>query len=61
MAGVDNKTYSLIAGVSLLAASVIFFALPELLDYDAFLPVILSLVFLMGALAVFFSGLGGRS
>ena len=52
----ENKAYSLVAGVALLCAAVVFLTLPELLDYDAFVPFIFSLVAFVSGVAVLISG-----
>ena len=52
-----TRPYSLIAGIALLCAAVVLLALPELLDYDAFIPVVLALVVLLSGIAVLFTGL----
>ena len=57
VAVMSTRTYSLAAGIALLGAAVILFALPALLDYDAFIPVILAIGSLLGGIAVLVSGL----
>ena len=55
-----KRTYSLVAGVALLCVAIFFFTVPELLDYDAFIPVILGLLSLMSGIAILLIGLGGE-
>ena len=70
-----NKAYSLIAGIALLCASVVFLALPELLHFDAprlydptygkvlvegFIPFVFSLVAFVSGIAVLISGGANR-
>ena len=67
----ESKVYSLVAGIALLCAAVVFLSLPELLHYDAprlydptygkvlvegFIPFIFSLIALISGIAVLISG-----
>ncbi len=54
----ESRAYSLVAGVALLCVAVVFLALPEVLDYDAFIPFIFSLVAFVSGIAILISGLG---
>lgn len=53
----SNRRYSLAAGTVLMIAAVGFIVMPSLLNYDAFIPLMLSLVCLFSAIAMFFRGL----
>jgi hypothetical protein len=56
----ENKTYSLVAGIALLCAAVVFLVLPELLDYDAFIPFVFSLIAFVSGIVVLISGRASR-
>ena len=57
----DNNKYSLLVGIVLLIGSITFFIIPSLFDYDAFIPVMMSIFSLLAAVAFFFIGLSGKS
>jgi hypothetical protein len=57
---VSSRSYSLFAGIALLCAGVVFFALPQILDYDAFLPFLFALLSFLSGIAVLFMGLGSE-
>lgn len=52
----ENKTYNLLVGVILLAASFGFFLLPLTGKIDSFIPVIFSILLLISAVVVLVSG-----
>jgi hypothetical protein len=52
----DKATYALMSGIALLAAAIGFFILPGLLDYDAFVPVIVGISLLGAAIISFIAG-----
>lgn len=52
----DRSTYRLVSGIALLAAAIVFFMLPGLLDYDAFIPVIIGIALLGAAVISFVAG-----
>ena len=52
----DRATYSLVSGIALLVAGIIFFTLPAVLDYDAFIPVLVGIVLFGAAIMSFISG-----
>lgn len=54
-----RREYNLLAGVVLIAASIVFFIAPALLDYDPFVPLMLALFSLMTAIVFLVSGAGG--
>ena len=57
MGRVSTRQYSLAAGIALLLAAAGFAVMPALLDYDAFIPVLLMLVCTFAAIAVVYQGL----
>ena len=56
----SRRSFSLAAGSALLVAAVVFLLLPALLDYDAFIPVLLAMICLFSAIAIFFEALSRR-
>jgi hypothetical protein len=58
--GVSSRRYAVVVGTVLLVAAVFFAVMPALLDYDAFIPVILTLVCTVAAIAVFVQGMAGE-
>jgi hypothetical protein len=53
---VTRRQYRFASATALLIATIVFFILPAALDLDYFIPVILALVCLFSALAMFFTG-----
>ena len=60
MGGVSSRRYAVVVGTVLLVAAVGFVVMPALLDYDAFIPVMLALVCTFSAIAVFVQGMSGE-
>jgi hypothetical protein len=54
----QNRTYSLVAGIALLLVAIVFFIMPGLLDYDAFIPVIVGVVAFISGLGILLLGFG---
>ena len=52
----DRATYALVSGIALLVAAIAFFTLPALLDYDAFIPVVVGIVLFGAAIISFIAG-----
>lgn len=55
----SRREYNLLAGIVLIAASVIFLIVPALLDYEPFVPLMLALFSLMTAIVFLVNGAGG--
>ena len=52
----DRATYSLVSGIALLVAGIVFFVLPAVFDYEAFIPVLVGIVLLGGGIISLLSG-----
>ena len=58
---IDGKeTCDLVAGIALLCAAVVLLVLPELLDYDAFIPFLFALTAFVSGMFLLISGRGRR-
>lgn len=52
----NKQVYSLASGTVLIAASLVFFLLPSLLNLDAFIPVMLAILAFLAGLGMFLTG-----
>lgn len=50
--GVSSRRYAVVVGTVLVLAAVFFAVMPALFDYDAFIPVMLTLVCTLSAITV---------
>ena len=57
----DKATYSLISGIALLAAAIVFFVLPAVTDIEPFIPVLAGIALLGTAVMTLLTGYGSAS
>ena len=56
----NARNYTLAAGTVMIIASLLFLSLPSLLNYDAFIPFIFSVIAFLAGLVLLFSGVSAE-
>ncbi|MFC2142879.1 hypothetical protein ACFLQN_00600 [Candidatus Aenigmatarchaeota archaeon] len=56
----DQNTYNFSVGIVMIIVALIFYASPGILNYDAFIPIMLAIVSFIIGIAFFFMGLSEK-